>query len=93
MAASETEISRVVLVFVRRTLPSRPSWPWMVIAPADKLGDGCAQLVSDERLERCLGRGHVLSLRRVVYTGARDRAAQASHQDGSARARACCSKG
>jgi hypothetical protein len=36
---------------------------------ADELEDGAAQLVPDERLERCLGRGHVLSLRRVVYTG------------------------
>ena len=31
--------------------------------PADELGDGAAQLVSDERLERCLGRGHGWSLR------------------------------
>jgi hypothetical protein len=35
----------------------------------DKIRDGRAQLVSDERLERCLGRSHVVSLRRVVYTG------------------------
>ena len=36
-AASEIEISRVLLVFVSRTaLPSRPSWPSTTIAAASR---------------------------------------------------------